>query len=187
MKQIIAHIAADRSGPLAQEKVNHYAEQCGGQCDQEIHAELIFHLSTNGSCGGNGSIGDDGEVIAEESTAVYSGKVQRNTGSGLLRDGQRNRRDGNQSTGGCANGSGDQSGNDKDARENEMNGENAQAQVHNAGNTAHTLAYTRESAGYQKDHTHEHAALITGSLAEFRYFLRQRHIAVHQERDHNTN
>ena len=86
------------------------------------------------------SIGDDGEVIAEESTAVYSGKVQRNTGSGLLRDGQRNRRDGNQSTGGCANGSGDQSGNDKDARENEMNGENAQAQVHNAGNTAHTLA-----------------------------------------------
>ena len=38
---------------------------------------LIFHLSTNSSCGGDDcGVRDDGEVIAEESTAVLPRKYR---------------------------------------------------------------------------------------------------------------
>ena len=138
----------------------------GRQGDEEVHAELIAHLAALAAGGGDGSIGDHGQVVAEHGAAHAGTQHQGDAQAGLVRNADGDGNDGADGAHGGTGGSAHERGDDEHAGSQEVDGDQAQAQVDGGIAAAHGSCHAGEGTGQQIDHQHGQHVLIGRALGK---------------------
>ena len=133
---------------------DHQRHHRGGDGDEEVDPELVLELAALGLGGGDGGIGDHGQVVAEHGAAGAGAQHHRHTQTALRGqahgDGHQRRDRSHRGAGGGAQKGGDH----KDAGGQQLHRDQGQAQVHRGLHAAHGLGHRGKGAGQDVDHQH---------------------------------
>ena len=134
-------------------------EQCsqsGGEGDFEVGAELILHLAALGRAGGDGGVGNEGEVVAEHSAAHHGGNAQRQGEAGIGSHGNSDGRNEGDGTYGSTHRHRDEAGYYEENCHSQLGGGNVQQEVGGSlGAGATGDAHEDTGSHENKDHGHD--------------------------------
>ena len=133
---------------------------------QEVGLELVLHGHALGAGGGDGGVGDEGQVVAEHGTA-HNGAADHGHGhAGDVGDLDADGHQGGDRAHGGAHGKGQDAADDEDAGQDHAGRQQLQAQIGSGGHRAHGIGHAGEDAGFQEDEEHQDQRVISAALAE---------------------
>ena len=149
--------------PHGQKQDQHQRGDGRGQGDPEIALEFVLHGAALTIAGGDGGVGDEGQVVAEHGSAHDASGTQRRVEAGRLRDLQGDGHDEGDGADGGSHGSGDEAGDHKQHRHGEPGGDDVEHEVGDAlgGAAPH---HADERARRQEDQQHGDDVLISHAL-----------------------
>ena len=150
----------------AQNGVQDHGDDGGGQSHEEVHAELVLHLGAAALGGGNGGVGDHGQVVAEVGAADDRGAHDGGVQTGALGHTDGHGSHGGDGAHGGADGGGDEAAHQKYAGDQQGHGDEVQSQVDDGRFAAHGGSGALEAAGHQIDQNDHHNAGVAHVLAE---------------------
>ena len=150
--------------PHGHQQNNHQRTQRRGQSDPEITPEFVLHGTALTIAGGDGSVRDKGQVVAEHGAAHHGAHAQGGGEAGHLSHLHGDGGDEGDGAHGGAHGGGHEAGHHKQHRHGEPGGNPLQHEVsHALGGAAAHHAY--ESAGGEENQQHGDDVLIPHTLA----------------------
>ena len=166
------------------ETIDEQSYQGSRENDLDIGEKLMAHVATLSARGGNGRVGYEGEVVAEESAAKHDRHVERHgrTRSGSHVDGQGS--DGNHRTDRSADSHGDEARRHEKTWDNQKGGKETQGDVDCGLHGAGMLCYRSESAREDEDPDHIHDVALACTLRENLYAFGERAPAQRKGRPH---
>ena len=134
-----------------------------GQGNPEISLELVPHGAALTVAGGNGGVGDEGQVVAEHGPAHDASGTQRRVKAGRLGDLQGDGHDEGDGADGGSHSGGDKAGHHKQHRHGKPGGDDVEHEVGDAlgGAAPH---HADERPCRQKDQQHGDDVLISHAL-----------------------
>ena len=124
------------------------------QGHQEVDPELVPHLAALAAGGGNGGVGDHGQVIAEHGAAHHGADDHCQGQAALFRDSHRNGDHSGHGAHGGAGGGAHKGGDHKQARRQKLHRNQGQAQIHRGLTAAHVGRHLSEGTRQNVDHQH---------------------------------
>ena len=113
----------------AQDDVEQEDEEGCREDDGKVGLEFVLHGAALGAGGGDGGIGDEGEVIAEEGTADDTSGHEGERGACFICQSDGDGHEGDDGADGCADGEGDDAGGEEDAGKYHVGGEKGESEV----------------------------------------------------------
>ncbi len=173
---------------------DHQRGQRRGQGDPEIAPELILHGAALTVAGGDGGIGNEGQVVAEHGAAHDGADAKRQGEAGNVGNGDGDGHDQRDRAAGGAHGGGDKAGGDKQHSHRRPRGCDGEQEIRDRLRTGAT-GNADEHTGCQEDQDHRHDVLIAHALTHNgklfvkleRPVLQARNEQRDQEHDHNGN
>ena len=150
----------------AHDQQHHDGDQSGRQSGEEVHAELITHLAVLAAGSGDGGIGDHGQVIAEHSAADNCAQNDHHIQAALFRNADSDGSDGGDGAHGSTGSGAHESADDEQASGQELDGNQAQAQVDGSVTAAHLSSHGSERAGQDVDDQHGQNVHVGSALGE---------------------
>ncbi len=188
LDDVILKGAGDLGVAGAHEGEQYAGDDGGDQGDQAVHLELIPHVAPGTAGGGDGGVGDHGQVVAEHGAAQNRRDGHAHIGVGSLSNRDRDGSNGGDGAHGGAHGGGHEGGDDEDAHEHKLVRHQAQAQVSGGLHAAHGAGHAGEAAGQQEDHDHDHGVRVGHALAVGVHPVLQAALfAAHQQADQQAN
>ena len=146
---------------------DHQGEDGCRQDDEEVHAELVLHLTALGADRGDGGVGDHGEVVTEHGARGHRRDAQDHLEAGGFAHGDGEGGQGGDGAHRGAHGDGHEAGDQEQARHRELAGQVVQEQIDRAVGAAGGLDRAGKGACGQKDQAHGEDVLIRHPVGHY--------------------
>ena len=141
-------------------------QQGGGHHDARVDAKLVLHRAILRASGGDGGVGDERQVVAEERTAHHDGRHICQVYSGLFRQPYGHGRQGDNGAHARADGQGDEARGQEYARQQQVLGQDVERQVDRGVDGAHLLCALRKGSCQYEYPYHQQDVLVAGTDGE---------------------
>ena len=162
-----------RACPEPDRNVDCRYDERGGRCYPDIYLELVAHRAALHPRRGDGRVGDEAEVVAEERAANDKRRHHRDAKPGLLCDAGSN---GDQRDDGAyagADGHGNEACGKEQPRKKEFPREDGEGQVHGGLDRAYGLGRAGKCPGEDEYPYHQEDVLVASAFGENAYPLFQ--------------
>ena len=166
----------------AEREDEHERHERGGQGDGEVLAELVLHLAALTVAGGDGRVGDKGEVVAEHRAAHDGADAKRQGEARGVRRSDGDRGDERDRADARAHRGGDKAAHHKEHRHGVPRGNDREHEVRHALGAA-ASDDADEDAGLHEDQDHRQDVLVADALSHERELLIKGEGAVLQAGD----
>lgn len=140
----------------AQDDVEQEDEECGREDDGKVGLEFVLHGAALGAGGGDGGVGDEGEVIAEEGAADDTSGHEGERGACFICQSDGDGHEGDDGADGCADGEGDDAGGEEDAGKYHVGGEKGEGEVDSGIDRTDVFGRLGEGSGKDENPDHHH-------------------------------
>lgn len=152
------------------------------ESDPEVFTELVFHLAALSVAGGDCSVGDEGEVVAEHGSAHDGGDAERQRKAGGLGNSSGDRHEKRDRSDGGSHGRGDEAGNDKEHSDGILCRNPGEHEIGNALCTAPSDNADKRACG-EEDQQHCDDVFVPDALSHEGELFFKRDTAVLQTGD----
>ncbi len=155
----------------AEDQQEDQGDQRRRQRHKEVDAELVTHFAALAAGGGNGGVGDHGEVVAEHGAAHYGADDHGEGQTAFFRDANGDGDDGGDGAHRGAGGGAHKGGDDEQAGGQKLHRYQGQAQVHGGFAAAHGRRHIGKGTGQNEDHQHGEDVHVGGTPGKGVEFL----------------
>ena len=131
-----------------------------GQDDAEVDPKFIAHATALGACGGDGSVGDEREVVAKEGPARNDGRDVLHGKAERLGESEGDGHEGDNGADARSDGEGDDAGGEEEARQEQSGGQQAEDEVNRSVDGADALGGLGEGARQDEDPDHHQQIVV---------------------------
>ena len=143
--------------------------------DQAVGFEFVAHGASLGSCGGNGGIGNEGEIIAKEGSSYDNSYHEGKGNPGFFCDADSNRSQGYDGSYRGPYGKGDKTCGDENTSHEQIVRQDEEGQVDGGVNGSHGLGRLGEGSGKDENPDHHQDVPVGRSGGEIVDFPREGH------------
>ena len=187
LKHVVAQISGDVIFSVRQDKKQDEGDDSGRKDNADIFPELVFHLAALCAGGGDGCVGDHGEVVPEHRAAHHGSHAKCARDSRFLTDSRGNGSQSHDGSHRCSHRRGDKAPDQEQARDGNLRRKDRQAEINGAVHAARCLNRAGKGAGQNEHQAHDHDVFVSHAPRDAGKLFRKGALGILQESGHQRD